>query len=155
MSSDYVVLPSVKPRLDHFGDKLSIYQNCFDLRDGVRENRERKIPGPEFDELEPEAMTMCVCVCVCVVVMVAVVLPVAHANPRSVGDVGGGRLRTINLVRRAGRPPTLYIAQRQGPTVHKQTDAPDQSAREGVGRAVGLVPIEINLTFSPLISTLL
>jgi hypothetical protein len=42
---------------------------------------------------------------------VAVVLPVAHANPRSVGDVGGGRLRTINLVRRAGRPPhPLYSA---------------------------------------------
>jgi hypothetical protein len=83
------------------------------------------------------------------------VLPIAHANPRSVGDVGGGRLRMINLVRRAGRPPTLYIAQRQGPIVHERTDAPDQGAREGVGRAVGLVPLEINLTFSPLISTLL
>jgi hypothetical protein len=75
-----------------------------------------------------------------------VVLPVAHANPRSVGDVGGGRLRTINLVRRAGRPPTLYIAQRRGPTVHRRTDAPDQGAREGVVRPVGLVRIEINLT---------
>jgi hypothetical protein len=51
----------------------------------VRET-EREIPAPEFDELEPEAMSMCVCV----VAMVAVVLPVAHANPRSVGDVGGG-----------------------------------------------------------------
>jgi hypothetical protein len=53
---------TVKPRLDHFGDELSIYQNCFDLRDGVRENKERKIPAPDFDELEPEAMSMCVCV---------------------------------------------------------------------------------------------
>jgi hypothetical protein len=79
---------------------------------------------------------------------VAVVLPVAHANPRSVGDVGGGRLRMINLVRRAGRPPTLYIAQQKGPTIHEQTDAPDQGARQGVRRAVGLVPLEINLTGS-------
>jgi hypothetical protein len=86
---------------------------------------------------------------------VAVVLPVAHANPRSVGDVGRGRLRTINLVRRAGRPPTLYIAQRQGPTVYKRMDAPDQGTRQGVGRVVGLAPLEINLTFSPLISSLL
>jgi hypothetical protein len=78
--------------------------------------------------------------------MVAVVLPIAHANPRSVGDVGGGRLRMINLVRRAGRAPTLYIVQRQGPTIHERTDAPDQGARQGVGRAVGLVPLEINLT---------
>jgi hypothetical protein len=84
--------------------------------------------------------------CVGVVAMVAVVLPVAHANPRSIGDVGGGGLRTINLVRRAGRSPILYIAQRQGPTVHERTDAPDQGARQGVGRAVGLVPLEINLT---------
>jgi hypothetical protein len=66
-----------------------------------------------------------------------------------------GAVCTINLVRRAGRPPTLYIAQRQGPTVHKRTDAPDQGARQGVGRAVGLIPLEINLTFSPLISSLL
>jgi hypothetical protein len=54
----------------------------------VRKNRERKIPALEFDELEPEAMSMGVCVCV--LAMVAVVLPVAHANSRSVGDVGGG-----------------------------------------------------------------
>jgi hypothetical protein len=85
--------------------------------------------------------------------MVAVVLPIAHANPRLVGDVGGGQLRTINLVRRAGRPPTLYIAQRQGPTVHERTDAPDQDAIEGVGRAFGLVPLEINLTIWSQITT--
>jgi hypothetical protein len=126
---------------------LSIHQMTRDLRDRGRENREREIPAPELEELEPEAMAMWVCVCG--VVMVAVVLPVAHANPRSVGDVGGGRLRTINLVRHAGRPPTLYIAQRQGPTVHERTDAPDQGARQGVGRAVGLVPLEINLTVTP------
>jgi hypothetical protein len=30
--------------------------------------------------------------CVGVVAMVAVVLPVAHANPRTIGDVGRGRL---------------------------------------------------------------
>jgi hypothetical protein len=85
-----------------------------------------------------------------VAAVMAVVLPIAHANPRSVGDVGGGRLRTINLVRHAGRPPTLYIAQRRGPTVHERTDAPDQGAREGVVRAVGLVQIEINLTAGPI-----
>jgi hypothetical protein len=50
------------------------------------EKTEKEIPTPEFDELEPEAMAMGVCV----VAVVAVVLPVAHANPRSVGDVGGG-----------------------------------------------------------------
>jgi hypothetical protein len=75
-----------------------------DLREKGREDR-GEIPAPEFDEVETEAMAMGV------VSMVAVVLPVAHANLRSVGDTGGGRLHTINLVRRAGRPPTLYIAQ--------------------------------------------
>jgi hypothetical protein len=74
--------------------------------------------------------------------------PSAYANPRAVGDVGEGRLRTINLVRRAGRPPTLYIARRQGPTVHERTDAPDQGARQGVDRVVGLGPVEINLTLA-------
>jgi hypothetical protein len=44
--------------------------------------------------------------------VIAVVLPVAYANPRSVGDVGGARLRMINHMKHAGQPPTLYIAQR-------------------------------------------
>jgi hypothetical protein len=98
-----------------------------DLRERGREDR-GEIPAPEFDELEPEAMAMGVCV----VAMAAVVLPVAHANPRSVGDVGGGGyVRTINLVWCAGGgpppppPPTLYIVRRQGPFIHERTDAPN------------------------------
>jgi hypothetical protein len=113
---------------------LSIHQDCCDLRDRVRENRER--------DTSNQMPWRWVCVWGA---MVTVVLPVAHANPRSVGDVG--RAAMHDQPREACRPPpTLYIAQRQGSTVHKRTDAPDQDVREGVGRAVGLVPMEINLT---------
>jgi hypothetical protein len=81
-----------------------MHQKTFDLGREI-ERCERGKPAPVLDEVEPDAMAMGV------VSMVAVVLLVVHANPRSVGDVGGGRLRTINLVRRAGRPSHhLYSA---------------------------------------------
>ena len=81
-----------------------------------------------------------------------VVLPVAGANPRSDRGVGGVWL-TVNLVRRAAGPPYLYIALRQGPTNQKKVGRPRSGRRSRVRRAVGLVREEINLTFSPLIST--
>ena len=64
------------------------------------------VPSPWLEELEPVAMAegrrrgrvcggsggrRC--------------FPSARANPRSDGYVGEGRRRTVNLVRRAGRPP--------------------------------------------------
>jgi hypothetical protein len=89
----------------------------------------------------------------------SVSFPSAYANPRSVGDVGEGRLRTINLVRRPGRPPhPLYSAATGAHQPEKRSDAPDQGAREGNRssrwtRSARM--LEIILTFSPLISTLL
>ena len=68
----------------------------------------------------------------------AVVLPVARANPRSVGMlVEGGDARSTSLVVQTG-PSTLYIALRQGPTNQKELDASDQGAVKGIDRAVGL-----------------
>ena len=67
-----------------------------------------------MDELEAEAMV------IDGVVVAALwrrwCFPSLRANPRSERDVGGVWLRTVNLVSCAGRPPTLYIALRQGPT---------------------------------------
>jgi hypothetical protein len=74
--------------------------------------------------------------------------PSAYANPRLVGEVGEGRLRTINLVRRAGWPPHPLYSAATGAHRSQTNGRPDQGAREGVERAIGLVPIEINLTNS-------
>jgi hypothetical protein len=102
--------------------------------------------------------------CVGVVSMVAVVLPVTHANPRSVGDVGGGRLRTINLVRRAGRPShPLYSAATRAH--HSGTNGRPRSGRERRGRTSrwartdrdqsNILPLDLNFTFNFILYTLL
>jgi hypothetical protein len=73
--------------------------------------------------------------------VVAAVLPVTSANPRSVGVVGGSKSNAVNLVLRAPAPTSVNIALPQGPTNHIRVDAPDQGAREGVDRVVGLDPL--------------
>jgi hypothetical protein len=44
----------------------------------------------------------------------------------------------VNLVLRAPAPTSVNIALPQGPTNHIRLDAPDQGARGGVDRVVGL-----------------
>jgi hypothetical protein len=61
----------------------------------------------------------------------------------------------VNLVLRAPAPTSVYIALPQGPTNHIWLDALDQGARGVIDRPLGAIDREINLTFSPLISTLL
>ena len=87
----------------------------------------------------------------------AVVLPVAHANPRSVGNIGGVLAVAGNLVPRASGPHPVYIARRQGPTTMYWLNAPDQGASQGANRPVGtgweeinsnILPLDLNFTFN-------
>jgi hypothetical protein len=61
----------------------------------------------------------------------------------------------MNLILYDLAPTSVYIALPQGPTNHIRLDAPDQGARGVIDRPLGTIDREINLTFSPLISTLL
>jgi hypothetical protein len=83
------------------------------------------------------------------VAVASMCFPSAYANPRSVGNVGEGRLRTINLVRRAGRPPhPLYSAATRA---HQPENGwtPPIRTREGEWiESLDSVPCEINLTIS-------
>jgi hypothetical protein len=82
--------------------------------------------------------------------------PSSYANPRSVGYVGEGWLRMINLVRRAGRPThPLYSAAIGAHQPENGWTPPIRARERGWIESLDSVSCEINLTFSPLISTLL
>jgi hypothetical protein len=84
-----------------------------------------------------------------------VYFPWPSTNPRSVGSVGGSRGNAVNLVLRAPAPTSVYIALPQGPTNHISVGRPRSGRERGVGSSRWTRSSEINLTFSPLISTLL
>ena len=74
-------------------------------------------------------------------------------NPKSVGGCRWGARRTVNLVLSAADPTTLYRQRHRGPPTMVWLGAPDQGAIMGSRWVVGPTRVEINLTFSPLIST--
>jgi hypothetical protein len=80
---------------------------------------------------------------------------VAAMLPMTSASIGGSMAIVVNLVMRAPTPTSVYIALPQGPTKHIRLDTPDQGARGVIDRPLGTIDREINLTFSPLISTLL
>ena len=74
--------------------------------------------------------------------------------PRSEGDFGGESGGAVNLVPCAPAPTSLYIAGHRGPPTIERLGAPDQGAnRSGPDGPLSPLGGEINLTFSPLIST--
>jgi hypothetical protein len=87
-------------------------------------------------------------------VVAAAVLLVTSASPRSVG-ISVGRLAARRTSYRVPRSPPLYIALSQGPTNHILVGRPRSGRGRGVGSSRWTRSCEINLTFSPLISTLL
>jgi hypothetical protein len=69
----------------------------------------------------------------------SVCFPSAYANPRSEGYVGEGRLRTINLVRRAGQPPhPLYSAATGAHQPENGWTPPIRAREKRTDRVVGL-----------------
>jgi hypothetical protein len=75
------------------------------------------------------------------------------ANPSSVGDIGWVTGGAVNIILRAPAPTSLYSTGHKGPPTIRGLDAPDQGASQRARQAVGLDRVEINLTFSPVIST--
>jgi hypothetical protein len=67
-------------------------------------------------------------------------LPIASARPRSDRDIGGATGSTANLVSCAPAPTSLYSAATGAHQPEKRLDAPDQGAREGLDRVVGVGP---------------
>ena len=87
--------------------------------------------------------------------VVSAVLPVGTAlGPRSVGVLVGGCGTKVNLVLCAGQPHTSLYAQATGAHQPWFGWAPPIRALDHGSRwVVGPTRVEINLTFSPLIST--
>ena len=76
-------------------------------------------------------------------------------NPRSVGVLVGCLAHQSTSCCVPPAPTSLYRQCNRGPPTRVWLGAPDQGASQGSVRAVGLIRVEINPTFSPLISTLL
>jgi hypothetical protein len=104
-------------------------------REGEPREEEWRLPAPWLDELEPLAMTMDDGVSGVAMDFLWLALTLDRIG------ISVGQLATTNLVLRALAPTSVNIALPQGPTNHIQLDAPDQGARGGVDRVVGLYPL--------------
>ena len=121
------------------------------VNESGRENREGEMGGEGLPSPcdDPAAVDM-------VAVTTALVeLPVSSACTLDRMGCGWGVWRRGEPRTSCPGPHHLYIRRSQGPTNQKGLDAPDQGVlTKGLAQAVGPLR-EINLTFSPLISTLL